>query len=148
MSSTLDKTIQNIDLSKYQVRFNQKNYNQMSIIKDNIVKYVLTFHFIGMIDTNKHIFIWSNIIPGVNKNFIKKNNKIKSLSSNYQDFSKNNNEIIFQILNENMIHLNEKINPDFIKNTFHKVLNKPTLLLENTNGKFQLVSIHSIDEAY
>ena len=47
-----------------------------------------------------------------------------------------------------MIHLNPKINPDFIKNTFHKVLNKPTLLLENTNGKFQLVSIHSIDEAY
>ena len=76
MSSNLDKTIQNIDLSKYQVRFNQKNYNQMSIIKDNIVKYVLTFHFIGMIDTNKQIFIWSNIIPGVNKNFIKKITKL------------------------------------------------------------------------
>ena len=82
------------------------------------------------------------------KELLKKNYKIKSLSSNYQDFSKNNNEITFQILNENMIHLNSKINPDFIKNTFHKVLNKPTLLLENTNGKFQLVSIHSIDEAY
>lgn len=145
---SLDKTIQNLDLSKYQVRFNQKKYNQLSIIKDNNIKYVLTYHFIGMIDLNKNIFIWSNIIPGVNKKFIKTNNNIKSLVFKYNDFTQKNNEIIFQILNENMISLTNEINIEFIKNTFYDILNKPVLILTNSNGKHQIISIESIDESY
>ena len=145
---SLDKTIQNLDLSKYQVRFNQKNYNQLSIIKNNIIKYVITYHFIGMIDLNKNIFIWSNIIPGVNKKFIKKNNNIKSLIFNYNDFSKKNNEIIYQILNENMISITKDINAEFIKNIFNDILNKPILILTNSNDKNQIISVESIDEKY
>lgn len=137
-----------IDFTKYEIRFNQKKYNQLSVFKNKELKHVLTFHFIGLIDLNKELFYWANIIPGVNKNFVIKNNKIKSLSSNYEDFSINNNELFFQILNENTIKINNKINPEFIKNFFYNLLDKPIILLNSSNNLYQLISIENINESY
>lgn len=140
--------INKLDLSKYNIRFNQKKYNHLSVIKHNTIKYILSYHFIGMIDLNKNIFFWANIIPGVNQQFITQNNKIKQLKNNYQDFSKDINNTYYQILNENIIALNKNINTDFIKDFLNKLLNKPIFLLQTDNNKLQVISIQNIIETY
>lgn len=143
----MDFKLTELDWNKYQIRFNQNIYNQLSIIKDNKIKYVISFHFIGMIDMINNKFFWANIIPGVNSNFTKKNRKIKALKNKYEDF-KNNNQIYYQILEEDIIHLDDKINHDFIKNFFTTLLNKSILLLNSSNNKYQIISVENIIEAY
>jgi hypothetical protein len=136
-----------LDWSKYQIRFNQKIYNQLSIMKDNKIKYVITFHFIGMIDMKNNKFFWANIIPGVNLNFSKKNNKIKALKNKYENFKKDN-QIYYQILSEDIVHIDDKINPDFIRKFFTQLLDKSILVLNSSDNKYQLVSVENINESY
>lgn len=136
-----------LDWNKYQIRFNQNKYNQLSIMKDNKIKYVITFHFIGLIDTKNNIFYWSNIIPGVNQNFSKQNNKIKQLKVNYDNFN-HKNQIYYQILNENTIHMDDKVNPDFIRNFFNELLDKSILVLNSSPTQYQIVSVEKINESY
>lgn len=136
-----------LDWNKYQIRFNQKSYNQLSIIKDNKIKHVITFHFLGMIDSKNNIFYWANLIPGVNQNFSKQNNKIKQLKNKYQDFKKNN-QVYYQLLNENMIHMDDNVNPDFIRNFFHQLLQKPIIILNSSPNQYQIISVEKINESY
>lgn len=136
-----------LDWNKYQIRFNQKSYNQLSIIKDNKIKHVITFHFLGMIDSKNNIFYWANLIPGVNQNFSKQNNKIKQLKNKYQDFKKNN-QVYYQLLNENMIHMDDTVNPDFIRNFFHQLLQKPIIILNSSPNQYQIISVEKINESY
>lgn len=136
-----------LDWNKYQIRFNQKSYNQLSIMKDNKIKHVITFHFLGMIDSKNNIFYWANLIPGVNQNFSKQNNKIKQLKNKYQDFKKNN-QVYYQLLNENMIHMDDNVNPDFIRNFFHQLLQKPIIILNSSPNQYQIISVEKINESY
>lgn len=136
-----------LDLSQYIIRFNQDKFNKLSILKDNNIKYVVSFHFIGMINLDENIFIWSNIIPGVNKNFIKKNKIIKQLKHKFEDFSIKNNELIYQFLTEDLIYLTD-ITPEFIKKMFSDLFDKSILLIKNMDNKFQVISIENILESY
>ncbi|ADO67368.1 hypothetical protein crov334 [Cafeteria roenbergensis virus] len=137
-----------IDFSKYQVRFNQQEFNKLSIIKDNELKHVVTFHFIGMINLKKELFYWANIIPGVNKKFSEKNNKIKELKVKYQNFNNKNDEIYYQILSEDIISLNNIVTPDYLKTFFNILLENPIIILNNSNNNYQLISIENIVESY
>lgn len=137
-----------IDFSKYQVRFNQKEYDKLSILKNNEIKHIISFHFIGIINLNKNFFYWSNIIPGINKNFSKKNIKIKELKVKYQNFSTENNDIYYQILTEDIISLNDKITPDFLKQFFKELLKKPIIILNSSNNNYQVISVKNIIESY
>lgn len=138
----------NLDLSKYQIRFNQKIFNQLSVFKQNKLKYVLSFHFLGMIDLNKNIFYWANIIPGVNSHFSKYIKNIKKTNNQYEDMSNINNQIYYQILSEDIISLNKKVNPEFLKDFFSELLDKSIIILNNSNGKFQIIAINKILEKY
>ena len=138
----------NIDFSKYQVRFNQKDFNKLSILKDNQIKHIVSFHFIGMINLKKELFYWSNVIPGVNKNFTNKNKKIKELKGKFQDFNTKDDEVFYQILSEDIISLNDKINPEFLKSFFNNLLEKPIIILNNSNNNYQVISIENIVESY
>lgn len=137
-----------IDFSKYQVRFNQKEYDKLSILKNNEIKHIISFHFIGIINLNKNFFYWSNIIPGININFSKKNIKIKELKVKYQNFSTENNDIYYQILTEDIISLNDKITPDFLKKFFKELLKKPIIILNSSNNNYQVISVKNIIESY
>ena len=138
----------NIDLSEYQIRFNQKEYNQLSLLKNNMLKYVISFNFIGLIDLKTDLFYWANIIPGINQNFTKNNYKIKSLKNKYEDFTIKDNQINYQILSENIIHLTETVTLEYIQNFFNELLDKKILLLNNSNKKFQLISVNNILQSY
>ena len=137
-----------IDFSKYQVRFNQNEYNKLSILKDNKLKHIISFHFIGIINLETNLFYWANIIPGVNKKFSKKNIKIKELKINYQDFKNKFDEKYYQILSENSIVLDRNITTDFLKDFFSKLLEKPIIILNNSNNNYQVISIENIIESY
>lgn len=137
-----------LDLSKYQIRFNQKIYNQLNILKQTDIKYVISFHFLGMIDLDKNIYYWANIIPGVNKNFTKFIKNIKKLNNKFEDMSDINNQIYYQILSEDIISLNKKVNPEFLKEFLSDLLDKQIILLNNSNGKFQVIAVDKILEKY
>lgn len=136
-----------LDWNKYQIRFNQQIYNQLSIMKDNKIKYVITFHFIGMINTHSNNFFWANIIPGVNLKFSRYNNKIKNLKYKYENLI-DDNELYYQILSEDIIHIDDKITPDFLKIFFNKLLKQPILILNSSNIHFQIISVKDIIESY
>ena len=101
-----------------------------------------------MINLKKELFYWSNVIPGVNKNFTNKNKKIKELKGKFQDFNTKDDEVFYQILSEDIISLNDKINPEFLKSFFNNLLEKPIIILNNSNNNYQVISIENIVESY
>jgi len=117
-----DKILDKIE-KNYNTRFKfmeklldkNKEYN-IKIIRDklNIEIYegenkILTGNakFYGIIKTDKR-FLWSYMIPGVDKRFIKEVNKIKSFSHLFENSTDKNMMLYHSILNNDSILLDDK----------------------------------------
>jgi len=143
------KIIKTIIKDKYSIRFDNKNYNNLYLLLNQEIKYKVEFNFYGIFHPKMKMFFWGNTIPGINKNFLKKINKIKNMKHLFEDFSQENNELYFQILNENSIYLEKESQLDDLKKLILYLSEDLDIFMPlSSENKFQIIGISKILEAY
>jgi hypothetical protein len=138
--------ILNINLS-YTISFEN---NKLILLNDNNDKILVSeFIFFGIYQPNNKLWIWSNSIPGINKNQIEIINDIKNKSFLFENNNNNIIQLYYQFLNSDVLEISDKnmlksINDLFLYLTDVIVILNPV----NKYGNVQYIGITKILEKY
>jgi len=124
--------------------------NKLILLNENNDKILVSeYIFFGVYQPDKKLYIWSNSIPGVNKNQIK---NIKDIKNKYFLFKNNNNEkiqLFYQLLTNDVLEINDKNILENITNLFLYLTDAMVILNPiNKFGNVQYIGITKILEKY
>ena len=138
--------ILNININ-YTVTFN----NDKLVLLDNSNKKILVadYIFYGIYQNDKKIWVWSNLIPGVDKKQIKIIRDIKNKSFLFENEKKKNVQLIYQFLNSDILEIINKNKLELINDTLLLISDAKVILNPiNKYGNIQYIGITNILEKY
>lgn len=141
MEKILDKK------KEYNLNFNTKKMT-MDLF-DNKKNKILTgnINFYGIIKTDGQ-FLWAYVIPGIDKRFINKINKIKSFSHLFENSDNEDMMLYYSILTQDRIQLNEKEMKKLYKLLLYLSEDLHYFVNPNSIGNLQLIFLSNIIEQY
>lgn len=115
---------------KYKYFFDKNNNNIIYFKhKKNIIK--TEFQFLGIFKKNSNLFIWADVIPGVNQKLITQVELIKNSSFMFESLDNKIIQFYFQLLNKDSVFINDDKYIDLIIK----------LVLYLTNGLFVITPV-------
>ena len=155
-------------LEKIEINKNNKN-NKINKILDPNINYTITFAndelillddnnnkilvseyiFYGIYQNDKKFWVWSNSIPGISKNQLKKIREIKNKSYLFENDILPDIQFIFQYLNIDILEINDKKYLDIINDVLLYLTDSLVILNPiNKYGNIQYIGITKIKEKY
>ena len=140
MEKILDNTIQ------YTIQINKKD-KTMSLFHEN--KKILTgkFNFYGIIRPNG-IFLWSFMIPGIDKRILDQVNKVKSFSHLFENSSDKDMLLYKSFLDHDSILINEEEQKKLLDLILYLGNDIYYFVQTNKDGNLQLIYLSEITEQY
>ena len=136
-----------LDKSKnYVIEINKKS-NTISIL-DNKTKILSgKFNFYGIIRPN-NTFVWSYMIPGIDKRIIKQVDKVKQFTHLFQDTDNEDFLLYHAMLNQDSIILNEEEQKKLLDLLLYLGDDLYFFIQSNKDGNIQLIYLSEITEQY
>jgi len=144
-----DKLSKSIIKENYNIRFDNKKFNNLFLMSNQEIKLKIEFNFYGIFNPKMKMFFWGNTIPGINKNFKKNIKKIKNMKHLFEDFSQKNNEFYYQTLTEDFLYLDKETQLDDLKKLILFLSNDKDIIMPiSSENKFQIIGVLKILESY
>ena len=146
-SNKFDKMGKILDPKKeYNLKINKNKLNiEVYEKKDKIL--VGNLNFYGIIKPDGQ-FLWSYMIPGVDKRFVEKVNKIKSFSHLFENSDNKDMMLYHAILTQDTILLNKDETKKLLDLILYLSEDLYFFIQPNSTGNIQLIFLSSINEQY
>ena len=133
----------------YDLDFDKNKQNVLTLIQNNKKIIVCKYLYFGIYHKDTKLWIWSNSIPGVNKQNIRQINDIKK---KYYLFENNNNVnimFLYQFLTNDTILIQDNKYINLINKTLNLLSDSITVLNPiDRNNNIQFIAIKDILEKY